>query len=445
MGLRSDGSAIVIETDRDVHGIGRDVEARDRRRFAELTTTLARLARVVVPLLTSPPPAIDAPSLGDLVTLASAGRRFRALGRRDGYRLAQWAPMPVADLASDWLDDGLLRALVAARGVFGRFAGPRSAGTAFELILQAARTGSVMAGPPVPARPADAPRLALAQVAARAGVNVRTGTEVQQVLIEAGRAVGVRLAGEVIEAGVVVSNADPARTLLSLVDAAWLPPEFVGDVQKFRSDGVVAKVHLALSGLPRFTALESLGHDERDRLLGGRLHIGATLDDLERAFDAAKYGGFSPRPYLELTIPSLRDASLAPVGHHVLSAHVQFAPRHLRARTWEAARDDLAATVIHTIESYAPGLQSLVVGQQVLSPEDLESRYGLTGGHIYHGEHALDQLFVMRPVYGWANYRTPVRGLYLCGAGTHPGGGVHGACGYNAANTVLRDLRDGNA
>ena len=181
VGLRSDGSAIVIETDRDVHGIGRDVEARDRRRFAELTTTLARLARVVVPLLTSPPPAIDAPSLGDLVTLASAGRQFRALGRRDGYRLAQWAPMPVADLASDWLDDGLLRALVAARGVFGRFAGPRSAGTAFELILQAARTGSVMAGPPVPARPADAPRLALAQVAARAGVNVRTGTEVQQV------------------------------------------------------------------------------------------------------------------------------------------------------------------------------------------------------------------------------------------------------------------------
>jgi phytoene dehydrogenase-like protein len=455
--LGSDGTALAVETDHELTPIGGALGERDRARFPEFTRTVGRLARVLAPLLTASPPSIGSPALADLMTLAATGRRFRALGRRDSYRLLQWAPMPIADLTADWFDDHRLRAAVAARGIFGRMAGPRSAGTSIELLLHTARTGWVVAGSADAGSPGDDPARALVRAAERSGARLRTDARVSQVLVEDGRAVGARLeSGEELQADLVVSNADPKRTLLSLVDAQWLSPELVGDVQQIRSEGVVAKVHLALAALPRFAALAHLPQPEQARLLAGRVQIGATIDELERAYDAAKYGGFSERPYIELTVPSLGDTGLAPAGHHVLSIHAQFAPRELRIasaggversteRPWASAREAFARTVIDRLEEHAPGLGSSVVGQQVLTPEDLERDYGLTGGHMHHGEHAIDQLFVMRPVYGWANYRTPVRGLYLCGAGTHPGGGVHGACGFNAARAILRDMAAGVA
>jgi phytoene dehydrogenase-like protein len=365
--------------------------------------------------------------------------------------------MPVADLAADWFDDPRLQAAVAARGIFGRMAGPRSAGTSIELLLHTARTGWAIAGSADVESSVDDPARPLVRAAERAGVRLRTGARVSQVLVEDGRAVGARLeSGEELRADLVVSNADPKRTLLSLVDAQWLSPELVGDVQQIRSAGVVAKVHLALAALPRFAALAHLPDAEQARLLAGRVQVGASVDELERAYDAAKYGGFSERPYLELTIPSLGGEGLAPEGHHVVSIHAQFAPRALRLAPagggersteppWASARESFARTIVARLEEHAPGLASSVVAQQVLTPEDLERDYGLTGGHMHHGEHAIDQLVVMRPVYGWACYRTPVRGLYLCGAGTHPGGGVHGACGFNAARAILRDMAAGAA
>jgi phytoene dehydrogenase-like protein len=440
--LGPDGSVLLIENDRTVRSIGRALPSRDAPRFTEFTDTVRKLGSLLAPLLTAAPPSIDAPSTTELIALAATGRRFRALGRRDAFRLLQWAPMPVADLACDWFDDPLLRAVVAARGIFGRLAGPRSAGTTLELLTQTALSGAVVTNSRTLAGGPGTLTQALARVATDAGATIRTGAAVQEILIERGRVRGVRLeTGETIDASIVASSADPKVTFLDLVDAAHLGPDVVEHIRHYRTNGVVAKVNLALSGLPRFRGLDVLSETHRHRALAGRIHIGPTLDYLEQAFDHAKYGETSPRPYLDIAIPTLVDASLAPSDHHVMSIVVQFAPRHLRNRSWSEARERLEEVVLETLDDHAPGVGALVVARQVLTPEDLERTYGLSGGHIFHGEHAPDQMFFMRPVYGWANYRTPVSGLYLCGAGTHPGGGVHGACGSIAAETILADSR----
>jgi phytoene dehydrogenase-like protein len=253
--------------------------------------------------------------------------------------------------------------------------------------------------------------------------------------VKDGVATGVVLAsGEEIPAKAIVSNADPKRTFLTLVDPLALGPDFLGKVRNYRSVGTVAKVNLALSGAPRFGGLNGT-------LPPGRVHVGPEIDALERAFDAAKYGGFSTEPYLEAVLPTVLDPSLAPAGKHVMSVTMQFAPYKLAEGDWNSRREELGDAVVAQLARYAPGLEALVEARQVLTPLDLETRYGLTGGHPFHGEPSLDQLFTMRPILGWAQYRTPVRGLYLCGAGTHPGGGVTGAPGANAAREIARDLR----
>jgi phytoene dehydrogenase-like protein len=442
--LAPDGSALLVEADRTVRPIGRQLPPGDAARFTEFTDTVRRLAAVLAPLLTSPPPSVGAPTIGDLIGLAARGRRFRGLGQRDASRLLQWVPMPIADLASDWFEDPLLQALVGARGIHGRFAGPRSAWTTLELLLQAALSGYAVADSRQVAGGPGALAAALERAARDAGVTIRTNAAVREIVVDGGRVRGLRLGdGGTIEAAVVVWSAVARSTLLDLVDAGHLGPELVHHMRHYRGSGVVAKVNLALSALPRVRALESLPRAEFGRALAGRFHIGPTLDDLERAFDRAKYGEWSPRPYLDVVIPTVADPSLAPTGQHVLSAVVQFAPRHLRTGTWAEAGPRLLEAVLETLDLYVPGIRSIVLASHVLTPEDLERTYGLTGGHIFHGEHAPDQLFVMRPMYGWANYRTPVAGLYLGGAGTHPGGGVHGACGSLAARAVLADLRRG--
>ncbi len=317
----------------------------------------------------------------------------------------------------------MLRAVLASRGIFGTFAGPWSAGTTATFLLSAA-------GEPHPAGTASyvkgglgALTQALASAARAAGAEVRTGAEVARILVKDGAAVGVVLAsGEEIPARAVVSNADPKRTFLSLLDPIELGPDFLGKARNIRAVGTLAKVNLALSGAPRFTGL--------DALPPGRIHIGASIDDLERAFDAAKYGGFSKEPLLEVVIPTVLDPSLAPTGSHVLSVAMQFAPYGVNGGGWSARREELGDAVVSTLARYAPGLEALVVARQVLTPEDLETKYGLTGGHPYHGEPALDQIYTMRPILGWARYRTPIRGLYLCGAARDregPAGAVTGS------------------
>jgi phytoene dehydrogenase-like protein len=265
---------------------------------------------------------------------------------------------------------------------------------------------------------------------------------VREIVVQDGRATGVVLAsGDTLTGAAVISGADARHTFLRLIDPVHLDPDLVQKVRNIRMHGTVAKVNVALSGLPAFTALGPLAPADRARHLAGRVHIGPGIDYLERAFDASKYGGFSPQPVLDVTFPSAIDPSLAPPGAHVMSVHVQFAPYTLRGTTWDAQRDALAHTVMQTLDPYAPGIDRLVVARQVITPDDLERTYGLTGGHLYQGELALDQLFTMRPLLGWAQYRMPIAGLYLCGPATHPGVGVTGLSGYNAAREVSRDLK----
>ncbi|HXV92904.1 MAG TPA: NAD(P)/FAD-dependent oxidoreductase, partial [Pseudonocardia sp.] len=357
---------------------------------------------------------------------------------KDAQRLLRWGPMPVADFASEWFESEPLRAVLAARGITGMFAGPMSAGTTAHLLLNAAAGDGSGAGSTVLVRGGlGALTQALAAAARRHGVEVRTGAGVERITVKDGRAAGVALAGsgEEIAAGVVVSAVDPKRTFLGLLEPTALDPDDLRRIRCYRAAGMASKVNLALSGLPAFTAARGLDPG----VLAGRIHVGPDVESLERAFDDAKHGGISARPYLEATIPSLTDPGLAPPGGHVMSVYVQYTPHALKSGTWRERRDEVGDRVLRTLEEHAPGIGSLVVARQVLCPEDLEETFGLTGGHPHHGEPALDQLFVARPLLGWARYRSPVAGLYLCSAGTHPGGGVTGGPGANAAREILAD------
>jgi phytoene dehydrogenase-like protein len=258
---------------------------------------------------------------------------------------------------------------------------------------------------------------------------------VEKIDIREGRARGVVLAGgERIEASAVISNLDPRRTFLGLVDETALDPAFVKAIRHYRSEGTSLKMNLALSGLPEFRALPGApGPQHR-----ATMHICPSIKYVERAWDDAKYGRPSERPLLELTVPTMYDPSLAPPGKHILGVFLQYAPYTLREGNWDELREPYGRHVLDLIAEYAPNIHSIVDQVQVLTPLDLERRFGLTGGNIFHGEMSLDQMFVMRPLAGWARYRTPIRGLYLCGSGTHPGGGVMGAPGYNAAREILK-------
>jgi phytoene dehydrogenase-like protein len=419
----------------------------DAKNYPEFNKTFQRIGLALRPLLTMTPPDIDTPSKAELWNLGKLGWAIRGLGKKDEYRLLRYGPMAVADLAAEWFENETLRAVVTARGIFGAFAGPWSAGTCAPLLLQAANDGWAIAPTVFVRGGMGALAQALAKAATEAGAEIRTNSEVTGVKVRNGKVTGVLLSnGEEIEARSVISNADPKMTFLKLVDPAELDPSFLQKIQNYRAHGTVAKVNLALSAMPNFcyrTASNSepvkANHDVEE--FSGRIHIGPDIDYLERAFDAAKYGAMSPQPYLDLTIPTLTDPSLAPSGAHVMSIHAQFAPYNLKQGDWESRREELGDVVVDTVANYAPNLKELIVGRQVLTPLDLERTFGLTGGHIHHGEISLDQLFAFRPLIGWAQYRTPIKGLYLCGAGTHPAGGITGAPGFNASREIIRDLK----
>lgn len=421
----------------------RKVSAKDAQSYPEFARSFSRIGRMLAPLLTMTPPAIDHPSPGELWNLGKLGRSFRRLGKKDAYRVLRWGPMAVADLVAEWFETETMRAVVAARGIYGAFAGPWSAGTSTGLLWQAAMDSQAIAPATFFKGGMGALTVALASVARNAGVETRTGTSVERIEAVEDRAARVLLdSGEEIAGRAIISNADPRTTFLKLIDPVCLDPSFLLKIQNYRAAGVSAKINLALSGLPSFTGVDSAAALTR---LSGRIHVGPDIDYLERAFDAAKYGDYSPQPYLDITIPSLLDPTLAPAGAHVMSVYVQYAPYQLKDGDWNSRREQFAGNVIDVLCSYAPNLKELIVARQVITPLDLEKTYGLSGGHIHHGEQSLDQFFTFRPLIGWAQYRTPIKGLYLCGAGTHPGGGITGGPGANAARQVIKDFKTGKS
>jgi phytoene dehydrogenase-like protein len=411
---------------------------RDAERWPHFHRSLGRVSSVLARVLEMTPPDPGAPGLGDALPVLRVALGLRALGRVEAQNVLRWGPMAVADFAAEWFETDLLRAVIASRGITGTFAGPWSAGTTAHLLLGAAAAGGNGAGSTVLVKGGlGALSEALAAAARRLGAEIRTSAQVERITVRDGHATGVVLeGGEEIEAGVVVSGAHPQTTFLRLLDPALLDPEDVEAFRNYQSRGMAGKVNLALARLPRFTAVPE---GEAADTLRGRIHVGPGIESLERAFDDAKYGQISRRPYLDITVPTLTDPGLAPAGAHVMSIYFQYAPYALREGDWETRRADLLESALRTLEAYAPTIRGDIVGSQVITPADMESVYGLVGGHPLHGEPSLHQIFTMRPVLGLARYRGPIAGLYLCGAGAHPGGGVTGGPGANAAREVLKD------
>lgn len=439
-----DGRALLLYADpaRSAQEIA-EFSKKDAEKFIEFARVFGRIAGIIRQLMLQTPPSIEKPAAGDVWNLLKTARGIRSLGKKDMYRLLRWGPMPVADLVAEWFETELLRATVAIRGIFGTFLGPRSAGSSAVLLMRAAADAHPAGRASFPRGGMGALAQAMAKAAVQAGAQIRTGADASRISVKDGSVTGVVLSeGEEIPAQVVVSNADPRRTFLRLIDPSHLEPDFVVKMQNYRCLGTVAKVNLALSHLPGFTALKRVAPGDPAKAaaaLAGRILIGPETDYLERAFDDAKYGDFSRQPFLDLTIPSIADPSLAPAGRHVMSIYVQYAPFKLKNGPWNGQRDALGEAVVKTLSGYAPDLPGLTLHRQVITPQDLEGTYGLTGGHIFHGELALDQLFVLRPLLGWGRYRTPLKRLYLCGSGTHPGSGLIGASGSNAAREILKD------
>lgn len=371
----------------------------------------------------------------DSFELIKAGLKFRGLGEKQMYEFLRILPMSSADLLNEWFDNDLLKASLAASGMLASFVGPRQQGTCFNLLHHqlgesngALRTAGFVRGG------IGNLTQALARAAQQAGAAIRTDSEVVNVITKDGAATGVALrSGDEVGARMVISAAGVKHTFQKLVEPTYLDPHFLLAVRNIRARGTVAKVNFAVDTLPKFKGAEP-GH------LAGIIHIGPTLEYLERAADDAKYGRFSRQPFLEITIPSISDPSLAPAGKHVLSVWMQSAPYHLKEGAWNEQRNALGDTVVRLIEKYAPGFESSILHGQVLTPLDLEQTYGLDEGHPYHAELALDQLFFMRPVPGWSRYRTPIENLYLCGSGTHPGGGVTGLPGKYAAREISKGV-----
>ncbi len=416
--------------------------ADDATSYVEFDRRVRALAKFLADLGDEAPPEIRSPGLGDALLGLRLGRAFRGLGRVDGRTILRVLAMAVADLVAESFATEPIRATLAWRGVRYTAMGPWSAGTTQVLLADAAGNDGGAAGETVYARGGPSALAdALASVARSAGAEIRTGARVAAVTSADGAVTGVALeTGEEIAAPAVVSGLDPKRLLTGLVDPVTLGPSLRWRAGNIRTPGTVAKVNLVLDGIPEFPAA---GGDAR--LLRGRILVGATsIDGLERAFDASKYGQVGDSPVLEATIPSLVDPSLvagAPEGTHVMSVLLQWLPPTLGADDWAARRDLVGDLAVRTLETVAPGIGARVTARQVLTPADLEAEYGLSGGHPLHAEPALDSFFLWRPLLGWARYRMPVEGLYLAGSGAHPGGGVTGAPGRNAAREVIADRK----
>jgi phytoene dehydrogenase-like protein len=410
----------------------------DAEAYEEYSLAMVEMARFVKPLLAMTPPDPFARIPRGMRDLLSLGMRFRALAEADRRNLLQLMTMSAVDFLDQWFETDVLKATMSASGIIGTFLGVRSPGTAYVLLhhymgeidgafrswgLSKGGTGGIS--------------LAIASSARAAGAEIRTSAAVRQIVVSGGRARGVVLEnGDEISADIVSSSVDPRLTFLRLVGAAHLPAEFVEDVEHYRFRGSSGKVNLALDALPDFRSLPGAGAHLR-----GAMSISPSVDYMERAYDDAKYGRFSRKPYVDMVIPSLTDPSVAPPGKHVMSCFVQYAPYALRDGDWDSQREAFGDTVIDTLAEHAPNIRNIILHRQVLTPLDIEREFGLSEGNIFQGELTLEQLFFLRPAPGWARYRTPIRGLYACGSATHPGGGIMGAPGLNAARMVQHDAR----
>ena len=437
-----EGEWLVLSSDaaRTAQAI-RPHSARDAGKWGVFCGRIAALSGFLEALYTLPPPDIDTTAPGELLSLLGVLRKLRGLGRADMIELLRTVPMSVAELLDDWFELDPLKAAIGASGVTEIRQGPRSGGTAFVLLHHhvGAAPGALRgrgywrAGPNALTRAAETAARGL-------GVEIRAGADVARVLVEDDRVTGVALAGgEEIAAATVLSSADPARTLLGLVDPVWLDPEFLLALRNIKYRGSAAKVLYALDALPDFPGLPLAGE-----AFAGVVTLSTSLDELERAADAAKYGRVSETPFVEIELPTLRWPALAPEGKHVLVAHAQWAPYALREGPWNPARREaLGDAVTAAIARVAPCFGERVRQRAVLAPPDLEARYGLTEGAVTQGEMTLDQILFMRPVAGASRYAMPLEGLFLCGAGTHPGTGIPGGPGWLAARRVLSARRHG--
>ena len=420
---------------------------RDAEAYADYGRAMLQMARAIKPILNMIPPDITSLRPRDLYGLARLGNHFRQLDEEKFYAIFKLMTMSAADFLAEWFEYEPLKATKSASGIIGTYLGPRSPGSAYVLLhhymgeidgtfrawgFAKGGTGAISE--------------AIAGAARSAGAEIRCNAGVAQVIVKNGAAVGVALAdGEEIYAKVIVSGLDPKRTFLKLIDSKELPTDFLADIRRYKIHGSSGKVNLSLSELPKFTALaqnQSRLLAPPEAFLRGAISISPSLDYLERAYDDAKYGNFSRQPYLDVIIPSLIDPQMAPPGKHVMSIFVQYAPYQIQGGWDDAKREAFGEAVINTLAEYAPNLKSAILHRQVLTPFDIENLLGLTEGNIFQGELLLHQLFFLRPAPGWADFRTPLRGFYQCGSGTHPGGGIMGASGRLAALEILKDARD---
>ena len=410
-----------------------DAEAYDE--YGKAMIEMGRFAKPIMGMLPPDPTSLDPRGLLELLGM---GRRFRDMRFHDKVNQVQLLTMSAVDFLDQWFETDVLKATMSASGIIGTFLGVRSPGTAYVLLHHymgeidgAFRSWGLSRGG------TGAVSNAIAAASVEFGAEIRTNAPVAQILSKNGRATGVALAnGDEIHAKVVVSSVDPNLTFLKFMNERDLPSDFVDGVKRYKYRGCSGKVNLALDALPNFTCLPGTGPHLR-----GAISISPSIDYMERAYDDAKYGQFSSRPYMDMVIPSLTDPSVAPPGKHVMSCFVQYAPYHLKDGVWDdRQREAFGDAVIDTIAEYAPNIKDIILHRQVLTPLDIEREFGLTEGNIFQGELTLEQLFFLRPVPGYAQYATPIDRLYMCGSATHPGGGIMGAPGRNAATRILKDV-----
>jgi len=413
----------------------------DAEAYEEFSKMMTPICRFVKPILSMIPPDPTTLRPKDLRQLHFLMQRFRDLSSDERYTLIQLMTMSAADFLDQWFETDVLKATMSASGIIGTFLGIRSPGTAYVLLHHymgeidgAFRSWGFSRGG------TGAISHAIAAAAREAGAEIRTKASVAKIIVKDGRARGVALqSGEELTANVVSSSVDPHLTFEKFLDARELPAEFLEAVRRYKYRGSSGKVNLALDGLPEFKCLPGDGAHLR-----GALSISPSVEYMERAYDDAKYGNFSRRPYIDMVIPSLTDPSVAPPGKHVMSCFVQYAPYKLAQGTWDdAKREAFGDNVIETISEHIPNVKKIIVGRQVLTPLDLEREFGLTQGNIFQGELSLEQLFFLRPVPGWAYYKTPVENLYMCGSATHPGGGIMAAPGRIASTVILKEWKSG--
>jgi phytoene dehydrogenase-like protein len=409
----------------------------DAEAYDEFGKAMQAMCRFVKPILSMVPPDPATLNPKELMKMLFIGKRFQGMSSDDKYNQVQLMTMSAIDFLDQWFESDVLKATMSASGIIGTFLGVRSPGTAYVLLHHymgeidgAFRSWGFARGG------TGAISNAIAEAALEAGAEIRKSAPIAQILVKNGRARGVALAnGDEIEADVISSSVDPRLTFVRMIEKGNLSDEFLEEVNRYKFRGSSGKVNLALDALPNFTSMPGEGAHLR-----GAMSISPSVEYMERAYDDAKYGNFSRRPYIDMVIPSLTDPSVSPPGKHVMSCFVQYAPFKLRAGlNWDDQKEAFGDTVIQTIAEYAPNIKDIIVHRQVVTPLDLERDFGLSEGNIFQGELSLEQLFFLRPVPGYARFRTPIKDLYLCGSATHPGGGIMGAPGRLAALEILKD------